>query len=111
MMVGAGMPVATVARSVLLGGLTVAACGPLTPPPEISGPCTLDVAYQRGEEAARRPLAWPISLRLDPDPDQDYTFYFRGTGWQTVSVTIVDPNGDVATFDDIEAHAGPFFAV
>jgi hypothetical protein len=96
-------------RPALLVAVVAGACGGLGPAPKVSGPCTVQTFYQLGEEVARRRLAWPFIIQ-DPDAERGVTVFFGGAGWQRVDVTITDPLGAVTPIDDIEAHAGSFFA-
>ena len=93
-------------RPALLVAVVAGACGVLGPAPEVSGPRTVETFYQLAEAAARRPLAWPFTIQMDPDPDGGVTVFFGGAGWQRIDVTITDPLGAITRIDDVEAHPG-----
>lgn len=97
-------------RPALLMAVVAGACGELGPAPVVSGPCAVQTFYQLDQAAARRPLTWPFTIQIGPNPERGVTVFFGGAGWQMVDVTITDPLGVVTQIDDIETHAGSFFA-
>jgi hypothetical protein len=100
---------------VLVISFAVGGCALTAPPPIAVGPCTLVVLSDNGPTPER--LAAPFIVRehrvqprsgsSEADAQADITF--RGTGWQSVHMTLTSPAGDVRSDEDIpgaEINAG-----
>ena len=87
--------------------VVLAGCTYLGPPPVSIGPCVLIVLADDGPTPER--LQPPYRVRQvtviarpgSHEPDAQADIAFRGTGWQTVHMTLTDPAGDVRMDEDV----------
>ena len=73
--------------------VAMGACGPLAPPPVVSGPCLLEI---RTDTNGGTPYVLDPPYSVRPGP---LAIMVHGTGWSAVHVTLVDPSGSSMNVD------------